>query len=132
MLDDEKRALSLYRVDKAKECIKSAEILYESGHFTDAANRAYYAIFHSARAVLAIDGVDRKKHSGVIAYFQQNYIKTGVIDKSYSYILQKAFRIRQESDYEDFYIISKEEVKQQMDDAKRFVAVIERYLSEVL
>ncbi len=94
------------------------------------ANRSYYAIFHAIRAVLALDGVDRKKHSGVIAYFQEQYIKTGQFEKQYSAVLKNAFLVRQESDYEDFYIISKEEVKRQMDDAKQFVEEIARYLSE--
>lgn len=49
--------------------------------------------------------------------------------KAYSAVLQNAFEVRQESDYEDFYIISKKEVKRQMDDAKQFVEEIARYLS---
>ena len=93
-----------------------------------AANRAYYAIFHSARAVLAIDGEDRKRHSGVIAYFREHYIKSGVFDKIYSYILQNAFEIRQEADYEDFYILSKEEAVQQVENAERFLTEIKKYI----
>lgn len=46
--------------------------------YDTAANRSYYAIFHAARVVLALDGQDYKKHSGVISNFQKNYIKTGI------------------------------------------------------
>lgn len=120
--------LAMYRLEKAKVCLEDAILLLNNQSFMTAANRAYYAIFHSARAVLALDGEDRKRHSGVIAYFQQNYIKTKVFDKMYSYILQNAFEVRQEADYEDFYVISKDEVIQQIENAKMFAGKIEEYI----
>lgn len=96
--------LALYRLEKARLCLRDAELLLENESCLSAANRAYYAIFHSARALLALDGEDRKHHSGVIAYFQEHYIKNGIFDKEYSHIIHNAFEIRQETDYEDFYI----------------------------
>ena len=44
-----------------------------------AANRSYYAIFHAMRAVLALDGIDMKRHSGVMSEFRRLYIKTGIL-----------------------------------------------------
>lgn len=128
MRDGTKYDLAVYRLEKSKNCLKDAELLLENGSFMAAANRAYYAIFHSARAVLALDGEDRKRHSGVIAYFQEHYIKSGVFDKVYSHILQNAFEIRQEADYEDFYVISKQEAQQQIENAEKFVAKIKGYI----
>ena len=37
--------------------------------YRSANNRAYYSIFHAIRSVLALDGFDSKKHSGVISEF---------------------------------------------------------------
>jgi len=42
-------------------------LLLAGESYRSAANRAYYAIFHAMRAVLALDGVDMKHHSGIIA-----------------------------------------------------------------
>lgn len=109
MLDESRVDLCKYRLEKAYGCLGSAEILKNAEDYTSAVNRSYYAIFHAMRAVMALDGEDRKKHSGVVAYFQEHYIKTNVFEKEYSYIIKNAFLVRQESDYEDFYIISKEE-----------------------
>ncbi len=120
--------LAVYRLEKSQSCLNEAKLLLKNDCFMAAANRAYYAIFHSARAVLAIDGEDRKHHSGVIAYFREHYIKSGVFDKIYSYILQNAFEIRQEADYEDFYILSKEETVQQVENAERFLTEIKKYI----
>ena len=80
---------------------------------------------------MAVDGVDRRKHSGVIAYFQQHYVKTGIFSKEYSTIVQDAFEVRQESDYEDFYVISKEEAEIQLANAGKFVETVDRYLQNI-
>ena len=131
MLDDNRYSLALYRLEKADTCLNDAKLLFENDSLMAAANRAYYAIFHSARAILAIDGEDRKRHSGVISYFQQHYIKTGVFDKQCSYILQNAFEIRQEADYEDFYILSKDDVCQQIENAGVFIKNIKEYINSI-
>ena len=126
-----KYALSKYRLEKAQESLKYAKILMDNDGYAETVNRAYYAIFHATRAILAIDGVDRKRHSGVISYFQENYVKTGIFDKECSYILKNAFSIRQESDYEDFYVISGDEAKAQIENAEFFVKKVAEYLSHL-
>ena len=40
-----------------------------------------------------------------------------------------AFSVRQQSDYEDFFLISKQEVEEQIQNAQRFYEEIERFLS---
>lgn len=128
MLDPARRDLALYRLEKAENCLNDAKLLLKNESYMAAANRAYYAIFHSARAILALDGEDRKRHSGVISYFQEHYIKTQIFEKRYSYILQNAFEIRQEADYEDFYVLSKEDVFQQIFNAEEFLKAIAGYI----
>ena len=132
MLEQAKKDLCKYRIEKARECLNSAELLKNTDGYMFAANRAYYAIFHAVRSIMALDGEDRKKHSGVISYFQEHYIKNGVFDKKYSYIIKNAFMTRQESDYEDFYIISKEEANEQIENAKVFVSAVNEYLKSVI
>lgn len=120
--------LSLYRLNKAKSDLNDAKKTLELEMYDNAANRSYYAIFHAARAVLALDGHDFKRHSGVISNFQKDYIKTGIFDISMSNIIKSAFDIRNETDYEDFYIVPKEDVKRQVEEAEIFVATVEEYL----
>ena len=97
--------------------------------YKGAANRAYYAAFHSLRAVLILDEFDSKKHSGIIAKFGEKYLKTEIFDKKISEYITSLFRIRTASDYDDFYIISKEEAKSQFEKAKVIVEQVELYLS---
>ncbi|MBR4911197.1 MAG: HEPN domain-containing protein [Clostridia bacterium] len=117
-----------YRLDKARDYIKDADSTLELGMYDTAANRSYYAIFHTVRALLALDGKDFKKHSGVISFFQSDYIKTGVFKKEMSDIIKSAFSLRQESDYEDFYVISHDEVIKQVKEAKEFYDNVKAYI----
>ena len=129
MPEDNRKALSKYRLERAYECIKSAEALETIEDYSTVANRAYYAMFHAMRAVMALDGEDRKKHSGVVAYFQEHYIKSEIFDKDFSYAIKNAFLVRQESDYEDFYVVSKSEAIEQLENAKKFIAAVDKHIS---
>ena len=130
MLDQARKDLSAHRLSRAQELLQDAETLFEANSYKGANNRAYYAIFSSMRAVLALDGEDFKRHSGVIQYFQKNYIKSGIFDKRFSDIITKASRIRNASDYDDFYIASPEESREQIEDARLLLDAVSRYLTE--
>lgn len=132
MLNDKRCALAIYRMERAKELIDDAKQLYKSGSYKSSNHRAYYAIFHAMRAVLALEEVDFKKHSGVIQYFQREYIKTGIFEKAYSDIIISASEIRNASDYDDFFLASKEETKEQIDNAELFCKAIEEYLNSTV
>ncbi len=129
MLPNEERySLSKYRIEKAKTNLQAAKVLIDTKLYADSANRSYYAIFHSINALFALEGVAFKKHSGVISHFNLKYIKTGIFEKEMSKIAGEAFQIRSDSDYEDFYIVSYEEVTEQYNNAVRFVEAIEEYI----
>ena len=80
MIDEGRIALSKLRLENAKERLRFIPGIIELGDYKTAANRSYYAVFFAMRAVLALDGFDSKKHSGVIAEFRRRYVKTGVFD----------------------------------------------------
>lgn len=117
-----------YRIDIAKEKLKSAKILLDAGQYKDSIGRSYYALFSAVRAVLAKDQVDFSKHAGVIAYFQKNYIKTERFERKYSKYLTSAFQIRNSCDYDDFYIVSKANAEEQYRKVDEMICVIIDYL----
>ena len=118
-----------YRLDMSKEQLKSSEILLEAGNYKDSISRSYYSMFTATRALLALECIDFSKHTGVISYFQKEYIKTGLIDKKYSKYLSQAFQIRNNSDYADFFIVSKKDAQEQSEKAKEFHSAIEEYIN---
>ena len=123
------RALSDIRLEHADECISAAKNLLGSENYKSAANRAYYTVFHAMRAVLAFDKIDMKHHSGIIAEFRRLYIKTGIFDAELSKIISVLSDSRNDSDYDDFFIVSKEEVAEQIKDAELFLVKIKEYVS---
>ncbi len=94
--------LMQYRLAMAKERLASSRLLLEHQSYKDSIGRSYYAMFTAVRAILAMDGVDFKKHAGVISYFQKEYVKTGIFEVQYSKYLSQAFQIRNNTDYADF------------------------------
>lgn len=121
--------LSKYRLGQAMDCLEAAKNNLESELYKDALNRSYYCIFHSIRAVLALGSYDSKKHSGIISEFHKSFIKTGKFDKRYSAVIRQSFQIRNRSDYEDFYIVAKEDVVQQINNAKDFHTAVTDYIN---
>lgn len=130
MLKEDRIELAKYRLEKAKDCLKASKILLDDCMFSDSANRSYYAIFHAINALLALEGVSFKKHSGVISHFNQKYVKTGIVEKDYGKIAGNAFEIRKDYDYADFYVVSKDEVIEQYENATRFVSKIEEQIKK--
>lgn len=128
MYSQEQLDLCHYRFSKAEKYLQDAKATLSLQMYDTAANRSYYAIFHAVRALLALDNKDFKKHSGVISYFQMSYIKTGIFDKQLSDIIKSAFLLRQDSDHEDFYLISHEEVETQVSEAEVFLQTIQAYI----
>ena len=128
MPNDNRMALSKARLEKAYECLRDAQGLLSGESLNGAVNRSYYSIFHAMRAVLALTCYDSKKHSGIISEFRRLFIKTGVFPKEFSRIVENAFTARGNSDYEDFFIISKEEVSDQIKDTKAFLEAVEAYI----
>lgn len=130
MEHDYKIELSKRRLEIAHERLTTAKAMLELGDYKASANRLYYAIFSAMRAVLALDGFDSKKHSGIIARFRQSYIKTGIFSTEMSKIIDDLEVIIEDSDYDDFYIISKEDIKIQSQKAEHFISEVEKYLEK--
>ena len=119
-----------YRLESAAERLESAKILYDNGQWKDSIGRSYYAIFTAVRALLATVPVDFAKHAGVIQYFHREYIKLGKMDVRYGKILDTAFQIRNNCDYNDFYLVSESEAKEQLEDAEDFLNMIKEYIGD--
>jgi len=126
--DYDPKDLATFRIHQAKECLKDADL--EANSLKTRANRSYYCIFNAMRAVLALDRFDSKKHSGIISAFRKDYIKTNIFPTTFSDIIEDAFVVRNESDYEDFYIVSKGKVTAQVENAKFFLEAVEKYIDE--
>ena len=115
-------------VNHARQMLEVADHNLADGFYGSAINRAYYAIFYAANALLATQGLSRSKHSGVIAAFRQHFVKPGLIEVEYSDIYGRVMENRHVSDYEIALPIDPSVTADDLRDARRFVSRIEKYL----
>ncbi|XEQ92881.1 hypothetical protein SCACP_17320 [Sporomusa carbonis] len=80
---------------------------------------------------MALDSFDSKRHSTIIGYFNQHYIATGKIEATYYQMLSNAFRVRNKTDYDDFYVVGRDEAQQQLENATSFIAIIKAKLTQL-
>ena len=123
----DKTDVAKHRLRVAKEDLQAAHLLLEANSHRGANNRAYYAIFHAVSAVLAMEGVAFKKHKDKLAYFNKNYVATEIFPRNLGRKIVKAEEIRHESDYDTFYIASKEVTVEQIQTAEQLIELVEVY-----
>ena len=58
----------------------------------------------------------------------KNYVATGIFDREIGRNLARLKQKREQSDYDDFFIASKEEAQKQFDNAESIVAAIIEYM----
>ncbi|PIP54416.1 MAG: hypothetical protein COX07_05460 [Bacteroidetes bacterium CG23_combo_of_CG06-09_8_20_14_all_32_9] len=71
MIDKTRVDLSEHRIEKAKDLLFQAKILFDNQKFDGCINRSYYAIFSAIRLLLALIKLDSSKHSGVLSFFDK-------------------------------------------------------------
>ena len=99
------------------------------GFYKDAINRSYYSAFYAIKAILALDTVDFKRHKDVVAYFNKEYVATGIFQREIGRRLGILKQLREKSDYDDFYIASKEKAEEQLETTKIILSSVEGYLT---
>lgn len=121
--------LARYRLGVAKEDLETALDNQRSNHLRAANNRAYYAIYHAITAVLALRQIAFKMHKDTVAYFNKEYIRTEIFPKEMGHRISRAEEIRHDSDYDEFYIASKDETEKQIACAAELIRMVEKYIS---
>lgn len=125
------KEFALYRLERAKEECETAELLYKENKLLAANNRAYYSIFYAIRAILAIKKIDFKRHKDVLAYFNQNYVKTEIFPRQMGRRIIMASKVREDSDYDEKYEPSSDATVLQIATAKELIELVEKYLNDL-
>jgi uncharacterized protein (UPF0332 family) len=112
----------------AEETLHPADILLKEEYLRDAVNRAYYAIFYVAEALLNEKDLRYSKHGTVHGAFAQHFIKTKIFDAKYHKLLTGAFRRRMLGDYDEVARFSSEEVIEILEQAGEFLQATKKYL----
>lgn len=124
-------ALAKVRMERAKELLVESKDLLDRESYKSANNKAFYAIEKSVKALLATKQIEVTTHNGGLKQFNFRFIFKGdgtFTAEDYQKIA-RAEQIRNASDYDDFYVASKEEARQQVENANYIVSKIETYIN---
>jgi uncharacterized protein (UPF0332 family) len=125
-----KKDLIRYRLETAEEMLQDARVLKEHGGSPSSiVNRAYYSVFYAALALLVTADVEPNKHSGVLAKFDELFVRQGIFPKEMSRILHRAFDMRQAGDYQKSRVITEEQALEVLASAEKFIKAIEEKLA---
>ena len=118
---------------KARAAERSARLLGESGDFDGAANRAYYAAFSAARAVLA--GVraslaESKGHSAIVRRFEKHFVQERGLDPAFGRsFFGRLSHARWVADYDEARV-DEMAARAMLGEAERFLATVEPFLKK--
>ena len=129
-MDDRQRDLSNYRIAEADDSLKVAEHCLKEGWYKDSINRSYYSAFYAVKAVLALSTVDFKRHKDVMGYFNKESVAKEIVPREIGRKLGALQKVREKSDYDDFYIASREKAEEQFQTAAFVIAEVKEYLKK--
>ncbi len=91
--DDARQEVAEYWMKKSAEALESAHSELKAGRLDFAVNRAYYACFYAASAVLLKMGKKFVKHSGLRGAVHRELVKTGLIDRKWGKVFIASLKI---------------------------------------
>ena len=115
----------------AEEGLSSAHILLKNNKLRDAISRAYYSMFHAAKALLLTKDIKPRKHSGVVKMFGLYFVTEGFIEELYAKALNKAFVLRSRADYDIYYQPTHEEAEELVESAEAFLDRVKKALEMI-
>jgi uncharacterized protein (UPF0332 family) len=124
--DKEERILA--EMGRSHESLEAAKNLFNDELFADSISRAYYAIFHAARAILLTKDIDPETHNGAISLFGLHFVKPGIIENKYGKIFNEAKDDRESGDYLVTRKFSKTEAQLRVNQATIFVSMAKMFL----
>ena len=126
---EEIEILVKYRIEQAREALDDAKYLIDGKRSSQSiVNRAYYAMFYAALALLQSISKTPSKHSGVISIFDKEFVMKGIFEKELSKDFHKAFEMRQKTDYQVIKPTTHDKATELCYRADNFVNKVQDYL----
>ena len=115
-------------MEKAVERLRVAEKLFCDGDYEDAVSRAYYAMYHAAKAALSMVNVFPKTHEGVVSEFGRKFVLAGIFPKESGKNLADAKAARETYEYSVTETVGKSEAEAILSNAQKFVEAVRKHL----
>lgn len=120
-MNDSRRKNIDAEVRRGDESFESAEILLAAGKHADAVSRAYYAVFHYARAMLLTVGEEARTHGGLDRLLQRDLVRSGQFDPDVARLFSRLQKYRQDADYTAEFVFTANAAREEIESARRFI-----------
>ena len=117
-------------LERARECLKEADLLHSNGHTSGAISRLYYFVFHSVRALILSGGFESKTHEGAQRLFSLHFVKQRLIKPRMAHVFTRLMKYREEADYNPSYVFTPEDYREFEKDAQELHRSITTFLSD--
>ncbi len=117
-------------LERAETSLSAASELLGNDYFDFSVSRAYYAAFYAASALLLKEGIETRKHSGVVALIHQHFVKTKKLTVEQGKNLNWLFELRSIGDYGGVIHLSLEEAQRAIKVAASFLGAINKLFKE--
>jgi uncharacterized protein len=108
-------------LERAGTCLREARALAQASLPYGAASRAYYCVFHAARALLFSAGLEATTHKGMVALLGQHFVRPGALSAAMGRLVSRMQRDREDADYATGAVFTNEEAEQMIADAEAFL-----------
>ncbi|MBI2184604.1 MAG: HEPN domain-containing protein [Thaumarchaeota archaeon] len=106
--------------------LRRADASLSEGDFKWATVKAYYSMFHAARALLYTAGYRERSHAALVTALRELYVKPGKLAEDALGNFENAMDLREEADYA--LTFSEQGARRVVKDAERFIVTVRTVL----
>lgn len=128
--DEDRKTMVGLEMEKADLFISQADAMVEQEFWDLAANRYYYSCFHAVQALFIYNGLNSRRHAGMLSQFGLYFIKPGTIEDRLGGFLSRMEQLRERGDYNCLFSVTKEEVEVMVQPAKELIERIKNLLQQ--
>ena len=117
---------------RAEGCLQVAQLCLQHGFYADAISRAYYAVFHAAKASLELYDISTRNHRGVNILFSRHIVQPGLIESGWSSVIGRLAPMRISADYVVATVFSETQAADACQQADAFANRIRTLLGDIV
>lgn len=130
MKEENKKENIAEEIDRAREAMNAAKLLFDNGFLKDAVSRLYYSLLYGIRSLLLTRGLEAKSHEGALRLFGLHFIKQGLFETKDSHVFSKLMKYKEEAEYNPSYTFTREDFIEFKKEAEKVIDKIMVYLKE--
>ena len=115
-------------IKAARRWLREARVNLENEVYNSSLLSSYLAMFHSARAILYLDGYREKSHYCVGRYIEEKYVRKGLLEGKWIELLDHYRSLRHRDQYSVNFYATGDEAKKAIETAEDFISIMKNLL----